>query len=279
MLNLKIIRYPYYIIKNKKLKYCILILFCCINFIAFSSNDTINKKFNSVEVDKNLNIYATTNTGIYKYNSDLKLLYSFEYNKYGVPSSIDLHIPMKVLLYFTAYNKILVLDNRMSVVREIDLDKISTEFNNVICFSADNNFWVYDNNLQSLTKYNQNFNILYQYENMNIRIKQMIQAQHLYEVNNYIVLTDSIHGVYLFDMLGNYIRQIQLTQLRKFQLVDNQIYYLEDKQLKSINLFTNELKVYNTIIPDESLDVKISGTKIVVLLPNQIKVLAITETP
>ena len=102
MLNLKIIRYPYYTIKNNTLKYCFFFLLCCYNIYLYASNDTLLGKFNNVEVDNNLNIYVTTNNGIYKYNNELKLLYSFEYNKYGAPSSIDLHIPMKVLLYFTA---------------------------------------------------------------------------------------------------------------------------------------------------------------------------------
>ncbi len=232
--------------------------------------DSISVSYDQLYVDNNANVYATTAQGIYKYNKNLVLQYSFEYNKYGAPSSIDLHIPMKVLLYFAAYNKFVVLDNRLAVVREIDINKINEDFNNVLCFSADNNFWMFDNSKQSLIKYNQNLSVIHQYENMNLRMNQFVQIQKMAETNNYLVLSDSATGFYVFDILGNYVTHFPLPGITSYQLIDNLLFYVLDLKLHSIDILTQYNKEYEILFDHTIKDFKISGSRIVLLTDKQI---------
>ena len=65
-----------------------------------AATDSILTKYDDIFVDNNANIYATTSDAIFKYDKYLKLLYTFDYNQYGAPTTIDVHIPMKVVLFF-----------------------------------------------------------------------------------------------------------------------------------------------------------------------------------
>ncbi|MEI6312389.1 MAG: hypothetical protein WCP57_09030 [Bacteroidota bacterium] len=243
---------------------------CLLSAVSVFAADSISVSYDQLYIDNNANVYATTAQGIYKYNKNLVLQSSFEYNKYGAPSSIDLHIPMKVLLYFAAYNKFVVLDNRLAVVREIDINKINEDFNNVLCFSADNNFWMFDNSKQSLIKYNQNLSIIHQYENMNLRMNQFVQIQKMAETNNYLVLSDSATGFYIFDILGNYVTHFSLPGVTSYQLIDNLLFYVQDLKLHSIDILTQYNKEYEIVFDNTIRDFKISGSKIVLLTDKQI---------
>jgi len=254
-----------------KLYYSFLIISLFAATSVFAA-DSISVSYNQIYVDNNENIYATTTQGIYKYNKNLVLQYSFEYNKYGAPSSIDLHIPMKVLLYFASYNKFVVLDNRLAVVREIDINKINEDFNNVLCFSGDNNFWMFDNSKQSLVKYNQNLTIIHQYENMNLRMNQFIQIQRMAESNNYLVLSDTATGFYIFDILGNYVTHFTLPGITSYQLIDNLLFYVQEERLHSIDILSQYNKEYNIVFDNSIKDFKISGSRVVLLSDKQISI-------
>lgn len=250
---------------------CLLCLLCFATRINASA-DSILVKYDEIYVDHNSNIYCTTKEGIYKYSKNLVLQYSYEYNKYGAPSSIDAQIPMKVLLFFAQYNKVIVLDNRMSPIREIDFSKVSSDFNNAACFSADNNFWVFDNNAQSLTKYSQNFSVLFQYENMNLRMKQFIQAQRILEIKNYLLMSDTTNGYYIFDMLGNFTSHFKIDSKGPSQLWENQVFYVKDGHLTSIDIFDHTIVDLPILIDTSVKDFKISGTKVYLLYNNKLKV-------
>lgn len=227
--------------------------------------DTIKGSFEKIFVDNNENIYALTESGINKYNKNLEFLYTYEFNRYGKPSVVDAHIPMKLLLFFSSYNIAIVLDNRLAVVRQIDVTKFSEEFNNVLCFSADNNIWLFDNNLQSLTKYSQSLKVQYTYENMNLRMNQFIQASEMQEVNNYLVLCDTLNGFYIFDMLGNFVNQFVLPGIRNYQLLGSVLYFLQDGQLRSFDILDENSKTFTISVKQNVIDFKINGSHLLVL--------------
>jgi hypothetical protein len=240
-----------------------------------AATDSILTKYDDIFVDNNANIYATTSDAIFKYDKYLKLLYTFDYNQYGAPTTIDVHIPMKVVLFFAQYNKILVLDNRMSVVRELDITPISSEFNNTVCVSADNNIWVFDNNKQSLIKYNQGLQILHEYENMNLRMNNFIQSNHIIENNNQLILVDAIHGIYIFDMLGNFVNKIAFNNFNNFQIYENQLFYLENQYLKSIDLSSSKIKVYDILFKGTPIKAQINSDNIIVLYIDKIEIVSL----
>lgn len=234
--------------------------------------DTLYVKALSMTTDQHQNMYILTEKALWKYNYKMEKIYTYEYNSYGMPEIIDVHIPMKTLLFYRSFNRLQILDNRLAMVRDYDMSTLTGNFNNVICFSADNNFWVFDNNEQSLVKYNQNLTPIYTYKNMNQRLGTIVQAYTIDEANNYVILNDTSKGFYIFDMLGNFINHIAIRGVQDYQLWQDKIYFIQSEKLQSIHMLQNKTEMYSVSIPSQIKTFRLSEERLILHYPDFITI-------
>ncbi len=202
--------------------------------------------FETVQCDNVGFIYATKNNNIYKYNDEGKLLYVFNYNRYGARPSIDVSTPMRVFLYFADFKKIIILDSRLAEIRSIDAN-LFTDIENptLACYSKDQNIWMYNATRFTLMKIDNIGNRVYESQSLSILTDDYFLPIRIREQENNVFLTDTTRGILMFDILGTYLKTIPLKSIEYFQIKEGKIFFYFDNRFQSIDLSSFEIKTYN----------------------------------
>ena len=97
------------------------------------------------EIDVQSNLYIVKGAELQKYNSDNELLYTYSNLVYGDISTLDVYKTTNIFLYYRDFNKILFLDNTLSIkYSAIDISELGYPEANLACNSYNNSFWIYD---------------------------------------------------------------------------------------------------------------------------------------
>ena len=100
--------------------------------------------------------YDINEVEIAKYNHKGELQYTYSNNLLGVISSVDVSNPLKILVYFKEFTKVLVLDNTLSPTSTIlELTELNLEETSLVCRSYNNGTWYYNPLRFELTRKNQ----------------------------------------------------------------------------------------------------------------------------
>ena len=111
---------------------------------SFKVIDSIPKEIRWMETDAMQNLYLVEDEhSILKYSADAQLLYRFNVNDLGSITSINVQNPFYILVYYSDYNTLIVLDRTLSEVRRQDLTDLGIEQIQVIGMASDNNIWIF----------------------------------------------------------------------------------------------------------------------------------------
>lgn len=181
-------------------------------FISFNSfsNDTLTWKF-SIPVnaslfstDPNGNIYIVRNDNSFiRYNSVGDSTGFFNEIKKGKITQIDATNPMRVLLYFSEYGQIVILDRLLTKKSTLKLPLIGLFNVNCIANSADGNIWLYEPVSGTLMKIDDVPSIRFTTTLKNI-IEENIDPVFMVEQDRSLFMVDSIQGIKKFDQFGFY---------------------------------------------------------------------------
>lgn len=129
-----------------KIRWVFILLFTLNNY---SQQKVINTPVdNFVGVDIYDNIYYTQNKTLHK--KELKNEYLNL--KYGEPNSIDISNPLQILLLYTPFNKVVLLDNKLNFISEFNIPFGSA----LIANAGKNKIWIYNNINSTLSIFNFN---------------------------------------------------------------------------------------------------------------------------
>ena len=117
-----------------------------------------------------------------------------------------------------------------------------------------NTIWLYDPINYQLKKINKAGKIVFQSRRLNQLIQTPIQPNFLLERNNQLFLNDPVHGVFVFDGFGQLKQQLPITGIQQFQVLNNQLVYFKEGELKRFSL--DILKEEKIVIPfrEEAID-------------------------
>lgn len=201
--------------------------------------------FETIQCDNIGFIYATRDNNIYKYNNQGKLLYTYNYNKYGAKPSIDVSTPMRILLYFADFKKIIILDSRLTEVRGIDVNLYSDIENPTLaCFSKDQNIWMYNATRFTLIKMDNIGNRIYESQSLAILTNTSISPTKIKEQENHVFLLDTAKGILMFDILGTYLKTVPIKSVESFQVKDGKLFFYNNNKFQSIDLNTFDIETY-----------------------------------
>jgi len=218
----------------------------------------LNVKLQSQSIEFKGKAFTTDQTGSYyeiyanqivKIGKNGQRQFSYSNNILGEISSVDVSNPMKILVFFKDFSKIVILDNTLSVRGgALDLNEVSLEETSLVCTSYNNGIWYYNPLKFQLTRLEhstKNVNISANISNI---LNKNIQPNFLVEFNNKLYLNDAVNGILVFDIYGTYLKTIPIFGLTTFQVKEKYLLYVnQEGQIETYDFFTLEKSVYKPL--------------------------------
>ena len=258
----------------------ILFLLCCTAATAqtdssFQFVKTINGDIVSFTVDNLDYIYLMGSTNqIKKLNANGDSVAVFNnVRKFGQASLIDVSNPLKVLLYYSDFATIVVLDRMLNVRNTIDLRKQNILQVRAIGQSYDNKIWLYDEVENKLKKIDEDGKLLWETPDFRQLFGDVLMPQKIFDQDQYVYLYDSARAVFVFDYYGALKNKIPISGWQNFKVAGKYIFGSKNNKLFRYN--TRTLKVDEWKMPDElyqSQAFNFSATRLYALKKDSIEI-------
>jgi len=192
------------------------------------------------------NIYLVKdNNFIIKYNSLGDSIGVFNDISAGPVTSIDASNPLRVLVFYSGFSQIKILDNMLSLKNKLDLSNLGLFNIPAIANSMDGNIWVFDPT-GNLLKINDRLEIQHSYPLRNM-IDFVVSPSHMVERDRTLYMTDTTQGIMQFDRYGFY-RTVYRFRTSECNVMNNYIVYYADGKLHSYNIKSLQASVID--LPD-----------------------------
>jgi len=166
-----------------------------------------------------------------KFRDDGSFYRRYSNKTLGAISSLDLRNPLKVLVFYKDFSKIVFLDNTLSENGSpIYLEELNLAQASLVCTSFDNGFWVFDPIHYTLIRYNQKLMEVVNVPNLNQWIGGRIEPNSMTEYENKLYINDPGRGLLVFDIFGTYEKTIPLIGIQKFQVIGEVIYFSDGQE-------------------------------------------------
>lgn len=187
------------------------------------------------------NFYTVEKGAIHKYNSSGEKIKSYSVKNFGTVHSIDASNPLRILVFFKDFARILILDSQLSPNGEaLRLENYSLEQSDLACTSFNNGMWFYNRQNAELVRLNENLNKEIVTGNLNRLLNKELHPHYLLESNGYVFLKDAKVGILVFDIYGSFYKTLPILNENNFQVKDQVVLYHQNDSLKSFAVKTLE---------------------------------------
>ena len=190
-----------------------------------------------MNVDDLGNVYVVrSNNSLVKFTEtgDSSTFYRSVLN--GDIGSVDVTNPLRVVVYYPSYAKVILLDRMLAPKNELDLKKINIVPNASVALSADGNLWVYDKFNARLLKIDENLQPVGQSNDLRQQLAEVPEPSYMVERERKLYLCDTTNGIYTFDQYGTYINTLTLFGVEQLQVYGTQLVYRHAGTLHSYDL-------------------------------------------
>jgi len=215
----------------------ILALFCGFSQEGFRKSFHLpfqSAKF--ITTDNIGNLYVIADNQILKFSPSGKPLQNFSDMRQGELRSVDAGNPLKVLLFYPDMARITLLGTQFAPQSTIELRNIGIQQPVLACNSQNNGYWVFDLQDFQLKKIDLNLQLQFQSGNLLQSTGKKIVPNFMTEYNNRVYINDPVNGILVFDQFGSYFKTLPVTGLRAFQIRGNELLYLQDNNIKALEL-------------------------------------------
>jgi hypothetical protein len=187
---------------------------------------TIPIESKSLQVDELGNAYVLRNDNAFiKYNEVGDSIGNYISIANGDISFVDVTNPLRVMLYYAKFAKMVLLDRMLAPKNELNLRKLNQLNSNVIATSAEGNLWVYDQFNATLNKLDMELNVMIQGNDLRQQLSELPRPIYLIERDRRVYMADTTQGILIFDQYGTYINTLSIFGVQKMQIVGSQIIY------------------------------------------------------
>lgn len=190
----------------------------------------------------------------------------------GDISYLDVTNPLRLLVLYSDYAKLQILDRMLAPKNELNLRKVNLVNVNVIAASAEGFLWVYDQFNASLNKLDMELNAVISGYDLRPQLGERPAPVCLIEKERKVYMVDAALGVFVFDQFGSYLNTLELKGLQKVQIMGTQLIYRRDSVLYAYDLqrFTEK----QIVLPgkDQLLDAALAGEQVYLLYPDRLRV-------
>jgi len=183
------------------------------------------------------NIYSVKGNNITSYNSEGQKLFSYENPFMGDITYADVKDPMRILLFFKDFNKVVFLSNKLSELGSpIELDKAGYSGVSICCTSNLGGFWLFDSQALQLVHLNANLEPAHKGTVLQDIFKNSQELPlRLIEDNDMIYMSLPKTGLLVFDKFGAYQKTLPIVNIGRFQVIGDKIIQFYNNQLYSYN--------------------------------------------
>lgn len=199
--------------------------------------------------------------------------------RFGKVSAIDATNPLKILVYYKDFSRIVVLDRLLNVRNTIDLRQQNIFQVRAFTVSYDSNIWVYDELDSRLKKLADNGRVLLQTNDFRQVFDSAPSPSVMYDRDGFVFLYDSTKGLSSFDYYGALKNNIQLKNISDLQVIDkNTVTGRNSTHIILYKPATLQLYSFRVSTPlEEYKKIRFNGTRLYGLTKNGD--LRIFETP
>ena len=235
-----------------------ILFFCNSGFAQIFQNDStktpqkfifeqnIPGSFNNFNVDAIGNIYLITPTDqLKKIKSDGTLVAVYnDVKRFGKISAIDVHNPLKILVYYKNYSAIVALDKLLSFRNQIELKPLQIFDVNAAATAYDNSIWIYDEQNFKIKKLDDKGLLLLEFADLRTLFDIAPSAEKLIDEDNQLYLIDQEQGVFVFDYYGAFSRLIPIKDLSDITIEKNYLIGFRDNIMEVVQLKNLTSKKY-----------------------------------
>jgi hypothetical protein len=172
------------------------------------------------------NAYVISGDMIKKYKEDGSFYRVYSNKRLGNISSVDVMNPLKIVLFYKDFSRIVFLDNTVTENgNALLLEDRDLELASLACASFDNGIWVYDPVRFLLVRFNQQLQETVRITNLNQILGYAPEPDFMNEYESILYINDPSRGILRFDIFGTYLSTIPIKKLTKFQVSDKQLFY------------------------------------------------------
>jgi hypothetical protein len=207
----------------------------------------------SLTTDRLGNAYMLVENQLLQFGTDGKPKANFSGKNLGEIGAVDVTNPMKILLFYPDFAKIIQLDNKLAFQSEIELRQIQINQPLAVCNSEEDGYWVFDRQDDMLKKVDMSLQIIHQSGNMTQVIGYQIQPNMMLQTNGFIYVNNPETGILVFDRYGEYYKTFPYKNLLSFQVIGREILFTSGNKLLRVDTKTGDekevlLPVKNSII-------------------------------
>lgn len=226
---------------------------------------SVKGQFDGLSVDRVGNCYTWANEELTQYDSEGKAKYTFSDLAYGAIDYVDATNNFKIMVFYREHGLLRFLDNYLGTRYPIPFNLTQEGFSlpTLVCSSFDNGFWVWDQGLMALTRFDQQRTRTVELNYVNQIVGMDLQPVRMLESDNKLILVNP-EQILLFDVFGAFIKKIAIANAQNVHLIEDQLFYRIDDDLFSYSLQT--LEVERIELPKKKVRMmRISSNRVFVL--------------
>ena len=221
-------------------------------------------------IDNFGNSYVVTNDILSQYSPSGDLMLTYNERQQGHLTYVDVSNPLKLLLFYPDFARVVVLDNKLSPKGQINFRDVDIFQPGLVCNSYNDAIWVFDQQELKLKRLDASLRKVNESSSLG-QVAESIAPNFMLEVNNWLYVNNPSTGIMVFDVYGTYYKTLPFTGLHSFQVVNDQLVYFRynrengKPELKTYNLKTIEEK--DILLPapykaDSILDARLTQEKL-----------------
>ncbi len=227
----------------------------------------------SITTDELGNVYLVRqDNALIRYNSDGDSTGNFRSIQNGDLEWIDASNPLRILLYYPSFSKLILLDRMLTVKNELDLKKLSIFNAPAVGMSADGRIWVYDFVNARLKKIDDQLNVINTGNDMRQESGTVPKPTALLERDTKVYLCDPGNGIYTFDRFASYLNTLEIKGVKQLQAFGPQLIYRDNDSLKSYDLKTLSLKTIPLPPQPDFISARIERNRLYLLFNDKLEI-------
>lgn len=189
--------------------------------------------------DQQGNVYISNFKGdIFKYDKDGILIQEYSPQTQGRCNQIDAISALKVLVFYEEYQEFVLLDRYLSNDVRYRLASIDFGYISHVSLTMLQSVWMVDASDFSLKLWNATSRTLEENKSLvKVLNEDNADISGLYTYQNRTYLLDRNSGIYIFDIIGNFMQFVPGRELSSVGFFENQMYFRDGEQLIVKNLY------------------------------------------
>ena len=225
-----------------------------------------------IATDELGNVYLVRqDNGLIRYSPDGDSTGNFRSIQNGDLLWVDATNPLRILLYYPNFSKVVLLDKMLSVKNELDLKKLSIFNAPAVGMSADGRIWVYDFVNARLKKIDDQLSVTNTSNDMRQELAEVPRPTALLERDSRVFLCDSSKGIYTFDRFASYLNMLEIKGVRQLQAFGTQLVYKNADSLRAYDLRTLSLKTIPLPPQADFIDARIERGRLYLLFTDRLE--------